>query len=816
MFPKRAGLLAALAVNAAAQSSRNDPCYAAALQQSQTLESFRFAYDLDILYAPIDAKSAYDCVTSVPLNASDAVSMIDVVRTYFDFQTTGVFNANPPDSYQQPAIDVRERLDRLAQEAQDGAYGNQYDFDVALQSIVTGVHDGHYSLDMGVYGLFSWILPDSIVSVSSDGNAIPQVYALSDIQDEVSNASPIVELEGESVFTYLAKYVNRTGVPGYIEPHAEYNHINWAAASEFNTLVAYGFMISRTLDSFQQTRLYNGQSLSGRFANGTTFEWVYQAGAMMPLANQEYTSAEMILEEYVHTPRPRSSLNGRSVQSTYERRSTIPHIIPRNDVPVSVSETLRARASSSSGNTTLRIPSYPGNPDVVQRNFGLGGYVSGYILEDLSVGVLSIPSFQTGAGGLNDPGSSVSFSKAVRDFIQKARDAKVGKIVIDLSGNTGGTILQGIDTFKQLFPDAEPPLNVRGAATPVHNTLGRLLTGIVADDGSLFTNSSTSDLKSLGAFIALVNTDSTDHEGRRWRSYDDFFGPVEYNGGNFTNLVRYNLSDPSTTSAIGQNITGYGDNTVSYEAPWSGDDIVLLHDGSCASTCSIFSDLMKSHADVRSVVVGGVPQYGPMQAVSGTRGSNTLTVPSIDSIVQQILNLYFEEEDGFLALMESEGLTVADLNLLPTPLARAPWAVRNGAVNTLDIVRPESDDPGVPYQFAYEAAHCRLFYTAPMVRDISELWRVAAKYANGDNDVCVRDSTNGDGLEPNKIFVDSPGFDGAEVWANANSTNVAESNNSGNSGNGNGNGDDEGAASGIERSLAGLVVAITAVIMITM
>jgi hypothetical protein len=47
---------------------------------------------------------------------------------------------------------------------------------------------------------------------------------------------------------------------------------------------------------------------------------------------------------------------------------------------------------------------------------------------------------------------------------------------------------------------------------------------------------------------------------------------------------------------------------------------------------------MKTEAGVKSVGFGGVPAYGPMQAVSGTRGSNDASLsddiaPSIDFVV---------------------------------------------------------------------------------------------------------------------------------------------------------------------------------------
>ena len=46
-----------------------------------------------------------------------------------------------------------------------------------------------------------------------------------------------------------------------------------------------------------------------------------------------------------------------------------------------------------------------------------------------------------------------------------------------------------------------------------------------------------------------------------------------------------------------------------------------LTDGLCSSACAIFMEMMHHSAGVRTVVAGGRPDYGPMQAPSGSRGA---------------------------------------------------------------------------------------------------------------------------------------------------------------------------------------------------
>jgi hypothetical protein len=60
-----------------------------------------------------------------------------------------------------------------------------------------------------------------------------------------------------------------------------------------------------------------------------------------------------------------------------------------------------------------------------------------------------------------------------------------------------------------------------------------------------------------------------------------------------------------------------------------------ITDGYCASTCAIFAEQMETGAGVKSVVFGGVPAYGPMQAVPRTRGSNDASLS--DNIASSIV-----------------------------------------------------------------------------------------------------------------------------------------------------------------------------------
>lgn len=816
MFTKRAGLATALAAwqllsSEVSAQQNGDACAEAAQLQADRLETFDFDLPGDIIFAGFDAKTAYDCLTAISLDADAAVEMIEVIKEYLDFQTTIAYNDNPPESYQQDEVDIIGELDQLSSDVADGAYDNQYDFDIALRRIILDAHDGHLQVQMGTIGLFLWLLPEGLVTVSSDGQEIPEVYAQSDILNNVENASPIVELGGESVFTYLRDYVNRTQVSGLIEPHAEWNQLMWAAPWQFAS-IATGDSFTYWPSAFEQTYVYNGESISGQFANGSSFEWEYQAGSGAELLDYNLTSAEIIQEQWVQNQETspfKRELNGKRNGD----------IVTPLDYHRSL---IRERRQSSSRNDYVRVTGYPRDPVVVQDDLGEGGSVSGYIIDvdDLKVGVLSIPTFLTAPSGAGD---AESFSEAIADFITEAKDANVDKVVIDLSGNAGGVIFQGFDVFRRFFPNTEPTAAFRTRASSRQNTVGALLSGIIENRGMGFDESTSLEVASQwGSSIPFVSSYSVDLEGNAWDSWEDFYGPNDINGGTFTNAARYNLSSPVIPLVFGEDIAGYGSNTLDYDQPWDAEDIILLQDGFCASTCAIFAELMKTDGGVKSVVTGGIPQYGPMQAVSGTRGSNMFQWMLISATTQVLRQIATFEDRAFDRLLDATGLSRSDVNDLPTMLDQTPWIIRGGALNVLDMVRPSGDDPDRPLQFAYEPADCRLFYTAPMVRDLAEVWGTAAKFANGDDSVCVRESTDAPGLDVDETNFDDPGFDGEDLWDNANSTDILvdenaggdDGNDSGDSNGGDGGDDDDGAAIAIHASFWGLLLTFGAAIMV--
>lgn len=185
---------------------------------------------------------------------------------------------------------------------------------------------------------------------------------------------------------------------------------------------------------------------------------------------------------------------------------------------------------------------------------------------------------------------------------------------------------------------------------------------------------------------------------------------------------RYNLSDTTFDAAAfdGWVPSGYDGSLRANPPPFAAENILILTDGACSSTCALFVEMMSHEAGVRTVVVGGSPIPGPMQAVSGTRGALVYSADVLDS------------DFGFASSINATAAAVL-------PQVRDPgMAINYAGFNLRDQVRQDST---TPLQFQYEAADCRVYYTMKNVLNETQLWLDAAAALWENNYLCVVGST---------------------------------------------------------------------------
>ncbi|KAF2024385.1 hypothetical protein EK21DRAFT_48162, partial [Setomelanomma holmii] len=186
--------------------------------------------------------------------------------------------------------------------------------------------------------------------------------------------------------------------------------------------------------------------------------------------------------------------------------------------------------------------------------------------------------------------------------------------------------------------------------------------------------------------------------------------------------LKYNLSDPLQTSnvrlASGIVPTGYGSRSNFTEDPFRAEDIIILSNGMCASTCSIFTELMVQQSGVKTIAVSGRPQLGPMVPVGGTKGTLILDYDYLELIsAVAILNFSTSDEQAR-----------EWVEFLPSPFG---INFHDAGVNFQDNIRKGLEMDGIPTQFLNDTASCRIWVEPQMYLNVSKLWEKTAAVAFG-------------------------------------------------------------------------------------
>lgn len=524
--------------------------------------------------------------------------------------------------------------------------------------------------------VFAYFRTEPLVSISPlaqpNASSVPRIYAYSDIAQGL-NPPAVTLIDGQDAEAFLDN-LSKYNIFLH-DPDAQWNSLfySFAGASQGGDGVGNGFYAG----DLQGANIYPGPRTSLTFANGTT---------------RIYENYARVLVDFS---------NIRSAQDLYKT-----YIAPTG------SSTAPPQQLSTGRTLYPPRPHYP-----TAQNFSAGNAIAGYYLSAHThndTAVLAVPSFLPGGGPV------LSYSQIAQSFLQQAHADGKTRLIIDISGNQGGDVMLGYDLYKLLFPFSQPWSGQRFRAHEGVDIMGQEVSGKAGPqypwplgDRALNTFYSTpfnyrADINStFGAFT----------------SWQDKYGPHQFNGDNFSSIINWNISDIYST-ILPVAGTGQVANEGANQQYFTHDNMVILTDGACASTCSVFTQLMTSQGNVTTIAVGGRPQRGPMQAVGGTRGTNDYTWSFIYSLVQSTSIL----GDA----VQRKAWNSTELGTYSTyPLTRA---VSYAAVNFRDGL-VQGDSSQTPLQFQFQAADCRIWldqYTS-----VEDLWsRVAETKWNPSRNAC--------------------------------------------------------------------------------
>ncbi|KAF4999153.1 hypothetical protein FDECE_11582 [Fusarium decemcellulare] len=633
----------------------------------------------------VPAQLAEDCLESMPFYPKLAASFLDELSKYIQWQSTLEVLKNPPDTYTSSAVDILGGLEEI----RETEYSSHWEFDRAINSLVASANDGHFYLTQCSFSIFTFLRGDEpIVSVSKDGLETPGVYLSEDaklLNSTSAKVSDIVSIDGEDAEKYLSKIVETKDVQ---DPDARYNYAFYSRP---------GMAGSSSYGVFLKDDLYSGKNTTTlEFRNGTTAE----------LPNTALVGGNF------------AARNGKDVFDLFCR----PEKASNSSTPTSSTQ------SNDAGSSVK--PPYESGPTGYPEPFIREPYnqMNGYYLDDETV-VMLIPSFN-GAGLPED--HSLWFANAATKIVDKALEDGRTKIIIDVSSNPGGSISRAFDLFKLFFPDEFPYSATRFRRHEVSEGVVKVL--------SVVNDTVANNNVPMGYTIQVTPDQEEDFE-----SYQDFLGDATELGVKVSSLYanfNYTLLSGGSDEAP---IRGYAGRPLQKQ-PFKAEDILIIGDAICSSTCTTFVNLMVNVGGVATLSFGGRPNGKPMQLMGGVRGGQSLGFDKIYGLVANAGNIFKESPEKLDFISKEE--IASFMKVAPQPLEKFPIVLKQGNVNLRNAYQEGDDD--LPLQFQYQASDCRLYYTTENVLQPETTWK-SAKEAWWGEGSCVKGSTGGDGsLEDKK------------------------------------------------------------------
>ncbi|KAH8674486.1 hypothetical protein BGZ60DRAFT_526446 [Tricladium varicosporioides] len=651
------------------------------------------------------ASAGYACLQSSTFNNTLGVAFVTELKKYMQFQSTLNYLKNPPKDYWYPATDILGGLDKISSTAAAGGYRSQYDFDKALHSLASTSHEGHLSLALCTQQAMrfqrGFRASLQLVSVSEDGTSLPKIVVVSDIQSSNGSIPTVDYINGKNATAFMEELA----MYGQSDPDSAYNNLFYsyglaAAAGSFVDLFS-------GLNAYQ----YPGDFTNITYSNGTTISINNYATISPGVWDYDIVDGETFTDAFCILPAQSSDDSSSSTNTTATSTSAT-----ASRTATSVSKTY--------GTTAPTLIGYPYLPVAKDPNNQVAGYfMNGTKYSDTAI--LRIPSFANETT-VPQSAASLSFVNATRDFFAAARAANKTKLIIDVMGNPGGNTILPNDVFQRLFPSIEPYGGSRVRVPPAAEIYGETLAAVpdnffvvLASDNTTIQQIKGSAYTSPWNYRGQLTTDLQNFTG--WNTGSrPFYSSTANNGDKFTEVGRIpgnnSYYDIVIDGFVPYGYAGQPENP----QPFAAENVVLLTDGTCASACSIFAEFLTRQANTKTIVVGGRPRYAAMQAIGGTKGTqvqpfqNLAITTSLKTDDEFNISQYIPD-----SLINSVNDTLP--GLVPLPLGD-PAILKSYQLNLKDNI-PQGDTAGIPLQFVFEPANCKIFFTPDTIFEPMNLWR---------------------------------------------------------------------------------------------
>lgn len=103
-----------------------------------------------------------------------------------------------------PSTDLLGGIDSIMDKVNSNTYSSQFEMDLEVSHLIKSAYDGHLNFQLCSQSVFSYGMDMPLVSISTDGFSLPQVYTLGAYSDPRNNNLVLIEDQMTQSFSRAA------------------------------------------------------------------------------------------------------------------------------------------------------------------------------------------------------------------------------------------------------------------------------------------------------------------------------------------------------------------------------------------------------------------------------------------------------------------------------------------------------------------------------------------------------------------------------------------------------------------------------------
>ncbi|KAH9030512.1 hypothetical protein EDB85DRAFT_1866414 [Lactarius pseudohatsudake] len=609
-----------------------------------------------------DPADAIACQKSFPFNETLRQNVLTVVSRVFDFYTFEDFYLNSPPPFQESTTNIRADIARINAKY----YATDYDFNRDLWDFTTQLNDGHTRWFPNCYNSYQNILPAPVVILDNGIFIAPDsVEFLSQFGTNFTDFFVAKKFNWQRLAG--ARVLTIGGLPAS-------DYIDEIARTVSGNFLDHNIRVNSVVSSYW----IPATTISQRLGDLAGPVFLTQTSLNFSLILVNSTTPELIDVPFVASFIGAPFTDGRSYWANNCAANPLTNGIDlRSGTSVSRSQPRLTRAAlvdpAGQPKTAVGLPG-PFLPTLSPTG-GSTGVIKSFILPGNKTGVMFVGSFE---------GDFYQFPLDVDAAVKQFKASGVTNLLIDVTDNGGGYICLG------LF---------------LHQFLAGTQAGFSGFQSTSRANPLAQKIVKAG-IKQRHNSSISIYAPDNWQFLNGTQMPLDFDYNDPSVPYTINGRDDPTSQRF-EDICPTLNVTIPKAPPFDLNQIAIIGNGFCASTCSLFTTLMFERHQTKIAVFGG----NPSQSIQ-YKGTVKLTFAFAAMAGNQVLEWFDLDTEIKTAGLKNDPLAPPDLLV-------------NGDMRVNWRSAYSFSDENVPIAYVSEQPQYRFPYTAETYNNPQKVWLFA-------------------------------------------------------------------------------------------